>query len=623
MIASIKLYFYCGILLSPFLFIIYALSRFRRHWSDGKEQRRRIYSKSLIAKFILSGSMIIVSILQGLTELDYEYELYDIRIVKIVLFSSFTASWVMSLSMVIFENYMRLRMKWCGHRSYWPFNFVIYVVLFILEVCSQNGEISEYFYNYNLVLDFVGIIECFGLTILALCKPNEFDKNKDEVSANLIKRARVSVGIRNSMPEDKGLAGAVLVSIKDYKIKVENNKKIVLYNITIKIKGEVYKIRRTYNDFDKLYKSIKKSFPIEIFPYMVFPQFPVFTNMNFTMEEKTLYLNDFLVSLCCPEFMLEETLNFLNIQGPFREKLLEEHEEVLETEKGLQVPEDGEGSYTKSFISSQKVSIFEKSSKTHTNLHVYFQVKISIPESVSNKKIYRLTWTAPGITDHTILDKRYKDFTHLNSVLKKTLSPAILPKFPSKSYVQNLRKADAQGTEIRRRKLEKYISHILNDPGFQCQDILDFIDCKLDINQIWEKKFNVEYDLSSPVGWEGELDGTSSYIVYILNFSKFFNQEKVSEWTVKRTFEDFTYFENFLAKRMKSPQLIKYFKIHSEKIEDWPKFSAKNPTSLSNPNEIEVCRKEIEFYIEQLCQTPFINQAYAFKAFIDDSDSNF
>ena len=240
-----------------------------------------------------------------------------------------------------------------------------------------------------MTLDAVGSVVCFILSLFACLKPDEFDRKKDEITANLIKKARISVGFRNSMPEDRGLAGTVAISIKNYKIKVENNKQIVFYNITVKIKGEVYKVRRTYNQFDKLYISIRKHFPLETFPYMVFPPFPVFNNMNFDMDTKTTLLNEFLQALCCPEFMIEETLDFLNIQGDFRDNLAEEHEEVLEAEKTLMVSEIETESFShRSVCSDQKQSIFEKSNKMHTNLHMYFSVKIFITELESRRTDY-------------------------------------------------------------------------------------------------------------------------------------------------------------------------------------------------------------------------------------------
>ena len=81
--------------------------------------------------------------------------------------------------------------------------------------------------------------------------------------------------------------------------------------------------------------------------------------------------------------------------------------------------------------------------------------------------------------------------------------------------------------------------------------------------------------------------------------------------------------DNFLAKRARSPPFLKYLKNAEQKIYDWPKLTQKCPISLSNPNEIEVCRKDIETYMEELCMVPCICTAYAFKCFIDDPDNKF
>jgi hypothetical protein len=622
---STLLKIYCPMLVIPFWFIIYTLHRLRRHWNDGRDKTFSQVSATLAIKYLL------VLSLAGLTAVNLalvvfieQEEFEDIQIIKITLFSSLMVSWIMSYVMLKLEFKLRLRMKWLGHRSYWPINLAIFSVLVVKDMNEINWEIKKFFKVGNII-NIVSFIICLFLTCLAVVKPNEFSKNKDEVSANLIKKARFSSGARFSTPEDRGLAGAVHVSIKNYKIKVENTKQIVLYNITVKIKGEVYKIRRTYYEFDKLYKAIRKSFPLEVFPYMSFPSFPIFSGMNFSLEQKTFALNEFLIGLCCPEFMLQETLDFLNIKGNFREKLLEEHLEILEAEKAVTITEADECIYGNrdSFSTDNRISVFEKSSKVHTHFHNFFQIKLTVCESLNNKPEYTLTWVIPSTTDHFEVTKRFRDFSTLNNSLKKSLNPALLPKFPEKSYVQNLRKVDSKGLEIRRRKLEKYLSHVLNDPGFLCQDLLDFIGCQADLFSLLDRPCSSEYELNGPVGWEGELEGSSSYIIYVLSFAKYFEGEKIAEWSVKRGFKDFEYMDHFLCKRTKSPMFLVYLNLFKQKLADWPKLPNKHPTSLSNPTEIEVCRSEIQNYMEELCSVTLISTAYAFKSFIDDPDSKF
>lgn len=620
---STLLEIYCPMLIIPFWFTFYTLHRLRRHWNDGKERQKESGTASLYFKYVLVICMLIISIAQVLLVLRSDEDFLDIKVIKLVLFSAFIFAWISSLGMLKLEFVLRLKMKWIGHRSFWPINLIIYSILFTMELYIHDWQILAFLRNEHLITNTVGLILCLILTALCIIKPNEFTKSKDDVSANLIKKARFSVGVRNSTPEDRGLAGAVQVSIKNYKIKVENGKQIILYNISVKIKGEILKIRRTYNEFDKLYKAIRRSFPLEVFPYMTFPSFPIFSGTKLTIEQKTSALNEFLNGLCCPEFMLKETLDFLNIQGEFRDKLLEEHEEILEAEKAVAITEQDEVTYIReSFVSDNKISIFEKSNKIHSHFHFFFKLEISVQES-GNKKVFVVSWNLVSENEKNEVVKEFKDFNTLNSNLKKALSMVMLPKFPEKSYVQNLRKADSHALEIRRRKLEKYLGHLLNDPAFICQELLDFIQCTTDINIILDKPCQSEYELSCPVGWEGELEGSSSYIIYIMNFTKYYEGEKVIEWSIKRSFKDFQYMDNFLVKRMKSPGLFRYLNMFKQKVGDWPKLPSKHPTSLSNPGEIEICRSEIQNYMEELSSVTLIATAYAFKSFIEDPDPKF
>ena len=605
----------------PVWYIVSSGLRIKRHWNDGREQDKVTIRVTLVLKCILCTLMVMLSFLQFILVLrseDYE----DVKDLKLVSFPLFFLSWIMSTVMLIFEVRNKIVAKLHGHLLYWLLNLIVYALLLYIETTYHDNSFLEYLYTSEILADAAGIVICSILLLLIFIKPNEFSNTKDAISASLLKKCRISVGYRNSMPEDRGLAGAVIVSIKDYKLKVDKGKQTIFYNITIRVKGDTYKIRKTYKDFDKLYKSIRNSFPLGTFPYMSFPSFPIFAGTSLTMDEKTLALNDFLKSLCCPEFMTEETLDFLNIQGSFREKLSEEHQEITESEKCINISETEAEHTNSSFVSSSKISVFEKSSKSHTNLHTYFEARLEYSE-VSNNTDYAITWAFSDAPAETTVHRRYGDFVSLNSAMKKAVSPAVLPRFPVKTYVQNLRKADSQAVEIRRRKLEKYLCHVANDPAFHCQELLDFLECSIDINHVWGRRSNVEYEVVSPIGWEGELDGTSSYIVYILNFNKFVNSLKVNEWTIKRTFKDFEFMDAFLSKRMRSPLLLMYLKFHKEGYVEWPKLPSKYPVSLNNPSEIEKCRSEIESYLDEVCLVPCISQAYAFKCFIDDSDPNF
>mmetsp|Transcript_13467 Transcript_13467/g.13516 ORF Transcript_13467/g.13516 Transcript_13467/m.13516 type:complete len:110 (+) Transcript_13467:470-799(+) len=108
--------------------------------------------------------------------------------------------------------------------------------------------------------------------------------------------------------------------------------------------------------------------------------------------------------------------------------------------------------------------------------------------------------------------------------------PASLPKFPSKNYLQTFRSQDSHALEIRKRKLENYLGHVLNDAAFLCQDVLDFINCGVDLESIWKSKLQgISYILHSPITWEGEVDKESHFLLYSLGFSKLYKGRQLCE----------------------------------------------------------------------------------------------
>ena len=55
---------------------------------------------------------------------------------------------------------------------------------------------------------------------------------------------------------------------------------------------------------------------------------------------------------------------------------------------------------------------------------------------------------------------------NLHKELKKTLNSDILPNFPKKSFLSQPSQIDTAGIEKRRKKLERYLAHIFNDPAY-------------------------------------------------------------------------------------------------------------------------------------------------------------
>lgn len=206
------------------------------------------------------------------------------------------------------------------------------------------------------------------------------------------------------------------------------------------------------------------------------------------------------------------------------------------------------------------------------------------------------------------------------------MAPAYLPSFPKKNYLQNLRKIDFQAIEIRRLELESYLGHVLNDPAYLCQELLDFVECKLSIDTVLKSKnYEYSYILCTPIMWDNEVGKDSHYIIYTLTFTKMLKNKKVDEWTVKRRYKDFDRLHNFILKRSTSPMLSNYLNVrstlrHSRNSESLPSMPGKTLTPISSPQEIDVRRRGLEEYLERLLAIPSVIDSYEFKSFISDND---
>ena len=146
----------CPMLIIPYWFICYSIFRIRRHWNDGKEKNFFSNSKILFIKYFLCVVMVLVTVAQVILSVFKTNDTGEAKSIKIVLFSSFVVSWIMSVWMLRIETMLRLDMKWNGHRMYWPVNFVIYVILIILEILDKNIGFIE-FLSFKLVVDLIGV----------------------------------------------------------------------------------------------------------------------------------------------------------------------------------------------------------------------------------------------------------------------------------------------------------------------------------------------------------------------------------------------------------------------------------------------------------------------------------
>ncbi|CAG9318214.1 unnamed protein product [Blepharisma stoltei] len=633
---------YSPMLLIPFWFISYTIFRCRRHFSDGTD-RTHHFSRNLTTKYICTFFMMIFCFIHVFDILPSSYSTSE-KTVRMFFFSSLGFAWFLSFYLVIFETRRRLRMKWSGHRSFWPINMVIHLIFAILQILEtvtdfNNHEIIPIEKIVTFLLAF-GI--CCILAVYAVFRPNEFTLiNNDPLlySRNMNQNRRTTVGRRKTVPEQEAEKKLFTTSIKECKIKTENNKQVVYFHIIVTSGGRTHTVRRTYAEFDSLHKTLRLKFPVDEFPYLDFPSFPRFHQNSYNLDYRMKALNDYLQELCFPEFMAAVFLDFLEINGHERTECLEYHNKVVNEERHLSIGSNDEsgsrhGSVVANYYQPKFVYADEADTVQVPNYHLHSFINVKILKWIEERDHieYAVQWKIPRLTQEGTIQKRFNEFYEFHRKLKKSLAPAGLPKFPSKNYLQNFRSQDSHALEIRKRKLENYLGHVLNDTAFLCQDVLDFINCTVDLESIWKSRLQgISYILHSPITWEGEVDKESHFLLYSLNFSKLYKGRQLCEWNIKRRYKDFNRLNRFLTKRLESPTLGNYIRFqqklnitkprkNSIEIQVLPSLPGKSISPLSSPGEIEARRKGLEKYMEELIAMPISAESFAFREFIDDPE---
>jgi len=641
MAKSISLFWMYGPLVPvPVWFIAYFVYRVKRHWKDGKD-RTQPFTKHLLAKFILTALMVLFNCFHIPDVIPDEDTSSNQKFFRVVYYFLTSLAWLCSFFLVSFENKRRLVMKWCGHRAFWFLQMLVNLAVAFLQTLFLVGVFEEKHYNNGITKAttyYAGFLVTLILTCYAFVRPREFiavDGNSliNQPQSRII-RVTSSLGKPYSFQEDIEIPQIrINTSIRDYKIKNENQKQVVYYNIIVSLYNSTHTVKRKYLDFDNIHKSLRRRFSQEEFPYLNFPAFPIFKSKSYPMEMRMKMLNDYLKEIVYPEFMTDELVEFLEIPSPSRESLLEEHKKFYEAERELDIQQEEIPSRHGSFVPTYYQPTTVDSSQSYSNstnyhLQTFFHLRIPNWVQQENHVEYAISWKAIGFGTEGLVQRRFNNFFELHTSLKKALAPAKLPKFPSKNYLKNLRRMDPEAIELRRKGLEEYLSHVLNDPAFQCEKLLEFIGCSIPLDTIWESKTKTfKYMLFEPISWEGDVDQDGLFISYSMTFIKLFLGKKLGEWSIRRRYKEFSQLHNFLVKRLASPSLHRYQKKQQVRRAshysptEFPSLPSKTISAPTSAKEIEQRRKALENYIEGLVALPHVTNSYEFRAFIEDTES--
>ena len=611
------LYEYSVLSLVPVWFISYAVIRMKRHWSDGKDKfillNRHVYLKwllTLIMTLLTFFHILDLSFFATLTQSQ--------MISRSAFFGLLFCAWLVSFKLAIFENNKRLVMKWTGHRSFWPVNLGIHVYLFI------NEEI--FFDVHSLIANWTAVILatyalqaacCLVLTLYAFFRPNEFLTIGECDYSLMRKDFRKSSAIMNTGEQLE----YPLISIKSYKIKQECSKSITIFTIISTINSQIFISKRSLADFDSLQKEIKTKFPQEIFPNLTIPSFS--SILAYTAEDKMKVFVEYLNNLSAPEFMLPEFLDFLRITDPCRANLIKANEEILQKDATLSVGElRSESTIERYFNTSTKSEIAENLDEQSGYLYQkYIEVKISKWIEVEKHIEYSIIWAIRYMELSGGTQKRYNDFQEFHKHHNKIVTPARLPKFPSKNYIKKLTKIDEKALNLRRVKLEDYLSHILNDPAFLCREALEFVGINTTVESILSFKHPAsQIKLQSPLSCYPEIDDRGYHLVYSIKLCKSVEGSQKIGWCVTRRFREFDELHCFLQNRAQSALLSKGS--HKCTVISMPNLPGKSVGQMVCPADIESRRHGLEKYLEDLLLVPKISQAYVLHKFLQEPESH-
>lgn len=601
------LYEYAILSTIPVWFTSYAVIRMKRHWNDGKDRfivlNRHVYLKwfiTLMMTLLTSVHVIDYILFSNITQISI--------IVRGVFFSFVLVSWIISFALAIFENNKRLLMKWSGHRSFWPANLVMHVILFVGEFVylkSQNLIVS---WSEGILIAYaIQIIFCFILSMYAVLRPNEF-VTIGEYDYSLVRRLTRKLTANTMLTDQVELPK---ISIKSYKIKENFNE--TYFTIISTIKFESFVAKRTVADFENLQKFILGKFNADLYPNMSIPNFP--NIFPYSTEDRMKIFAEYLNALASPEFMLNEVLDFLEVVDPWKENLMKKDEEGVLGDTIIN--EQRSGSIIEKYFQPKSAEKEVDDEQNEYRYSRYFTLKISKWLVVESHIEYFILWSSPKLELTGSAQKRYNEILELHKILSKIVSPARLPKFPSKNYLKILTKIDEKALNRRKSQLESYFSHIINDPAFLCQEVLDFLNIPSSIEKILIYKFPIcEISLQPPLHCDLEIDDSGHFIVYNIKLCKSQDIKKV-EWNVIRRFREFDELNVFLIKRGQSPLLPKR---NSKGFDPIPSLPSRSVAPLISPSEIENRRIGIEKYLEDLLLITDLQQAYCLHEFLQEPE---
>ena len=611
-------YGYLVLCLIPIWFISYSIIRMARHWNDGKD-KYIVLNRHVYFKWFLSFLMTILTFMH-IIDLAIFADLSQIELAsRSLFFSLLLLAWLTSFVLGIFENNKRLIMRWSGHRSFWPANILIHLMLIINDVLFYIESSPSFHWVFILESVYLSeVIFCSILTVYAVKRPNEFLIFGECDFAFLRRNTRKTLA---GSPNTQDLTEFPRISIKSYKIKQEEGKSVICFTITSLIKSTSFLAKRNLQEFDALNRHIFKNFPASEYPNMKIPVLPNVSGLD--IEEKVRSLSEYLDSLVFPEFFSETFLVFLGITGIHKVNLSKTNEEVLKYEENFEKQQFRSNSIAEKYF-NPSLSLVE-SIDDQPAKHFSDVIEICIPRWVEKEDHieYEIIWLIKSDNSSKSVYKRYKDLLEHHKILGKAVHPAKLPEFPSKNYLKKLSKIDDKALNLRKENLEAYMNHIYNDFAFLCTESLEFLGIPNTLLSFWHTpKVLSIIKISSPLICKPVIDDLGHHLLFTIKLAKFQDEKKKNEWEITKRYRQFDILHHLLSKRQQSPILSGFYECKSIKDIALPNLPGKSVGALVSSEEIETRRLGLEKYLEGLLSFKENLYSYTMRQFIEDPNND-
>ncbi|OMJ87315.1 hypothetical protein SteCoe_11001 [Stentor coeruleus] len=607
-------------ILLPSYFILYTIQRIIRHWKDGKE-RARTSGGRLVIKLLAT---ITCAIFELVHIADYSpnqnYSDGEIAF-RISYFVLSGVAWAASSILVFFDYNRRLKAQWHGQRIFWILETPTNLALLLMNILVTDYNYSGVeFFSFSLIqiISYIVVtsISLF-LAFLALFRPNDFTV----ISPNFPEKLEENFIVKDEGGIDKKLDEISLrISYTRYKIRQMQNSSLIQYKVNLNINTSIIHITRTLNDFEGLDRLLKSKFARGQIHARSFPEFPTEKLRSSSINERGQALCEYLNNLLSIEFMTPELIDFLNIEGEYRDILTLKHSQLigerLPNEETILRNESFSGNYYSPYSTENTESFYGNSSRLQWIVKI--RVLSHSQEDVSKEIDYYVKSKIPCLKFKHTKGFTIDDILSLHKAIKKQ---DLSIENPIKNY--SILKNHVEDTvELRRMEIEHYLLEILNDPAFICKDALKFIGCDADLCSILDNIPEFSYTITDSIEWKGEIgEDSSHFIVYKVGISEKNTLSGIeTEWKFSRRFREFFALNDRLIRRQSSTLLKNYLISKGKNTKDLnlPYLPGRSLAPLCTSQEIEERKIGLDFYIKELVMNPYVVCSYAFREFVDN-----